>query len=351
MKKTLLEKYRILLLCLFVGLTLTACSSPRGSDGKTKVDQIIALEETTVSKEQVNITEIKDENLKEELESSTSEEIVIPPTTWGDAWSNGWFDGLIVWPIAQLINLFASFTDAGWGIILATLLIQLLIYALTYKSQLSQQRMQELQPAMQKIQDKYAGKNDDRSRMLMAQETQKLYTDNDIHPFGSILVMFIQLPVMMGMFYATMRAVTTVYGTFMGMSLAQTPLYGFQHLLWGPIAVYVLMILMSLIQMEIPKWLKKYDDKKNGVKVRVQDKTSSNPMGNTMNMTMYMTTALIAFMYINWPMAMSFYWLVSSVIRAGLSVVSHFVSVSIQSKKKAEQQAVRAAGVLKNRRK
>lgn len=66
----------------------------------------------------------------------------------------------------------------------------------------------------------------------MAQEMQKLYNDNDIHPFGSMLVMFIQLPVMMGMFYATMRAATTVYGSFMGMPLSETPLAGFQHLDW-----------------------------------------------------------------------------------------------------------------------
>lgn len=349
MKKTLLEKYRILLVCLMIGLTFTACSSPRGTDGKTKVDQIIALEETTVTKDQVNISEISDKDLKEELENSSEQEIIIPATTWSDAWSRGWFDGLIVWPIAQLINWFASFTDAGWGIILATLLIQLLIYVLTYKSQLSQQRMQELQPAMQKIQDKYAGKNDDRSRMLMAQETQKLYTDNDIHPFGSMLVMFIQLPVMMGMFYATMRAVSIVYGSFMGMSLSLSPLYGFQHLQLGPITVYVLMILMSLCQMEIPKWLKKYDDKKKGVKAKHDEPKSKGVMGNTMNMTMYMTTALIAFMYISWPLAMSFYWLVSSLIRAGLSVVSHIAGGKIRDKKEAEQKAARAAGILKNK--
>lgn len=49
-------------------------------------------------------------------------------------------------------------------------------------------------------------------------------------------------------------------------------------------------------------------------------------MANTMNMTMYMTTALIAFMYISWPIAMSFYWLVSSIIRAFTSVTQplHF---------------------------
>ena len=56
--------------------------------------------------------------------------------------------------------------------------------------------MQMLQPELQKIQNKYAGKTDDRSRMMQAQEMQALYKKNNISPFGSILVMFIQLPIL-----------------------------------------------------------------------------------------------------------------------------------------------------------
>lgn len=351
MKKSILEKSRILLLCLMVTFGLAACSNPRGSDGKTKVDQVIALNETVVSKDQVNISEISDEDLKAELEESSEEEVVIPATSWSTAWSRGWFDGLIVWPIAQLINWFASFTDAGWGIILATLLIQLLIFLFTYKSQISQQRMQELQPQMTKLQAKYEGKTDERSRMLMAQEMQKLYDDYDVHPFGSMLVMFIQLPVMMGMFYATMRAVTTVYGTFMGMPLSETPLYGFQHLQWGPITVYVLMIVMSILQMQLPKWLNKLSSRTKNEKKHHDEPKQPGMMSNTMNMTMYMTTALIAFMYISWPIAMSFYWLVSSIIRAGTSVLSHFVSEKEMAKREAEKAQKNSVGILKNRKK
>lgn len=44
---------------------------------------------------------------------------------------------------------------------------------------------------------------------------------------------------------------------------------------------------------------------------------------NTMNTTMYFSTAMIAFLYISWPIAMSFYWLVSSIIRIIQSVVLH----------------------------
>lgn len=349
MKKTILEKFRIVLLCTLIVFGLSACSSPRGSDGKTKADQIIALKEETISKDQVNIDEISDEAVKEEFEKE-GDTITVEPTSWSSAWSNGWFDGLIVWPIAQLINWFASFTDAGWGIILATLVIQLLIYVLTYRSQISQQRMQEIQPELTRIQNKYEGKTDDRSKMLMSQEMQKLYSENDIHPFGSMLVMFIQLPVMMGMFYATMRAATTVYGTFMGMPLSETPLYGFQHLDWGPIAVYLLMIVMSIVQMQLPKWLTKFEEKRKGVKAKKEEKPQGM-MASTMNMTMYMTTALIAFMYINWPLAMSFYWLVSSIIRAGTSILSHFVTEKENEKRAAKAKEARSTGVLKNRKK
>ncbi len=350
MRKSLLEKSRILMVCLLVALGLAACSNPRGTDGKTKLDQVIALEDTEIEKSQVNISEMTDEDLKKEVESSSDSTVIIPATTWGSSWKKGWFDGLIVWPIAQLINLFASFTDAGWGIILATLIIQLLIFALTYKSQVSQQRMQEIQPEITRIQNKYQGKTDDRSKMLQAQELQKIYSDNDIHPFGSMLVMFIQLPVMMGMFYACMRAVTTVYGTFMGMPLSETPLQGFQNLQWGPITVYILMIVMSLLQMQIPKWINKLS-KRNEKKTKKEPKQTGGMLGNTMNMTMYMTTALIAFMYISWPIAMSFYWLVSSIIRACTSVLSHFISEKDLEKREQKQIEERTQGVLKNRKK
>lgn len=222
------SKWKILFLCGFVLMGLAGCSAPRGTDGKTKVDQIIASEKIEIPKSQVNTTEIGDETLKKEYgKLKDSDTITIEPTGFGATLSQSWFDGLIVWPIAQLINVFASWTDAGVGIILATLLIQLVVFAFTYKSQLASQRMQEIQPELTRIQNKYKDKTDDRSRMLMAQETQKIYQKYDIHPFGTILVTFIQLPIMMGMYYATMRASAVVYGSFLGMSLSETPISTF----------------------------------------------------------------------------------------------------------------------------
>ena len=335
------SKWKILFLCGFVLMGLAGCSAPRGTDGKTKVDQIIASEKIEIPKSQVNTTEIGDETLKKEYgKLKDSDTITIEPTGFGATLSQSWFDGLIVWPIAQLINVFASWTDAGVGIILATLLIQLVVFAFTYKSQLASQRMQEIQPELTRIQNKYKDKTDDRSRMLMAQETQKIYQKYDIHPFGTILVTFIQLPIMMGMYYATMRASAVVYGSFLGMSLSETPIEAFKSLgtgsvQWGPIIIYLLMIVMQIVSLKLPQWLKKYDDKKNGVRRKKYLKENDNPMASTMNMTMYFTTAMIAFMYLSWPIAMSFYWFVSSCVRSLMQLYMHFVLRKKQQKKAA----------------
>ena len=335
------SKWKILFLCGFVLMGLAGCSAPRGTDGKTKVDQIIASEKIEIPKSQVNTTEIGDETLKKEYgKLKDSDTITIEPTGFGATLSQSWFDGLIVWPIAQLINVFASWTDAGVGIILATLLIQLVVFAFTYKSQLASQRMQEIQPELTRIQNKYKDKTDDRSRMLMAQETQKIYQKYDIHPFGTILVTFIQLPIMMGMYYATMRASAVVYGSFLGMSLSETPIEAFKSLgtgsvQWGPIIIYLLMIVMKIVSLKLPQWLKKYDDKKNGVRRKKYLKENDNPMASTMNMTMYFTTAMIAFMYLSWPIAMSFYWFVSSCVRSLMQLYMHFVLMKKQQKKAA----------------
>lgn len=324
MKKLLQEKSKIIFLCLFIVMTCTACSNPRGKDGKTKVDEIIASEQIEVKKSLVNVTEIEDKKLSNEYKKLNDDDtITIEPTTFSEAIADGWFDGLIVWPIAQIINTIASYTDAGVGIIVTTLLIQLIVFMFTRKSQMSSQRMQEIQPEMQKIQNKYKDKTDDRSKMMMYQETQNLYKKYDIHPFGSILVMFIQLPIMMGMYYATMRAASVVYGSFFGLPFSGTPIDGFTQMQFGYIIIYVLMIVCQLLSMKMPQILKKIQDKKDHVKEKKYAEENQNSMMNTMNTTMYFSTAMIAFLYISWPIAMSFYWLVSSLIRIIQSVLLH----------------------------
>lgn len=322
MIKLFQRKGKILLLALFMLVTFTACATPRGSDGKTKVDQIISSETIKVNRDEVNIKDIANKKLKAQLTKQSV--IEIKPLSFGDAMKNGWFDGLIVWPIAQVINFIANATDAGMGIIIATVLIQLLVFALTGKSQMSTQRMQEIQPEIQAIQNKYKGRTDDRSKMMMYQETQAIYAKYDIHPFGTMLVTFLQLPIMMGMYYATMRASSVLLGNFMGMSLQKTPVQAFQDWDFAVLFVYALMIVLQFLSVKLPQWLKKYQDKKDHVKTH-DYRQEGNSTQNTMNMTMYFMTVMFAFIYVSWPVAMSFYWAVSNIFRIIQQIVLHRV--------------------------
>ena len=46
-------------------------------------------------------------------------------------------------------------------------------------------------------------------------------------------------------------------------------------------------------------------------------------MMGSMNMMMYMSTGMIAILAINWPLGMSFYWLVNSVARVIQNIIIH----------------------------
>ena len=58
----------------------------------------------------------------------------------------------------------------------------MLVFVFTRKSQMSTQRMQEISPEIQKIQNKYKDKTDERSKMQMAQEMQNFYQNMIFHP-------------------------------------------------------------------------------------------------------------------------------------------------------------------------
>ena len=202
MKKFFKGKKKFLLVATLMMVLLTGCSVPRDQKtGKTYINSIITIKEETVQKKNVSFEPGSKEE-KQYKDLKPEDTITIPKTTWKDALEESWFNGLIVYPISQLINFVAGFSDGGVGIIVATILIQLIIFLFSIKSQVASQRMQALQPEMQKIQAKYAGRSDDRAKMMQAQEMQALYSKYKINPFGTILVTFIQFPVIIGMYKA-----------------------------------------------------------------------------------------------------------------------------------------------------
>lgn len=325
MKDFFRNKKKFLLVVMLMVVILTGCSVPRGQNGKTYVNSIYTNNDVQVKRGDVDIPD--DKELQKKYKDYKADDLItIEKTTFSDAMDEGWFNGLIVWPIAFLINFVADFSDAGIGIIAATFLIQLLIFLFSIKSQVASQRMQSIQPEMNKIQAKYAGKTDDRSKMQQAQEMQALYSKYKINPFGTLLVTFIQFPVILGMYQATMRAYSVVTGSFQGINLAKTPIEGFNLGNYWYVVIFVLMVAFQLLSFKMPQWLQEHRKKKMHVKEKKYaepKKKGGNGMMGSMNMMMYMSTGMIAIFAINWPLGMSFYWLVNSLARVIQNIVIH----------------------------
>ncbi len=83
------------------------------------------------------------------------------------------------------------------AIVLFTVLVRLATYPLTMKQQRSTKAMQELQPELKKLQEKY--KND---RERLAQAQWELYRERGVNPLAGCLVLIVQLPILLGLYRA-----------------------------------------------------------------------------------------------------------------------------------------------------
>src|SRR5829696_8945107 len=93
-------------------------------------------------------------------------------------------------------DLIGDFPNSwGFAIILLTFSVRLFILPLTFKGVKSMQRLQQLQPEIKKIQERY---KDDRQRMN--QEVMAFYQREKVNPLGSCLPLLLQLPFFIALF-------------------------------------------------------------------------------------------------------------------------------------------------------
>jgi YidC/Oxa1 family membrane protein insertase len=232
------------------------------------------------------------------------EKVISSTTTLAEIWANeSWFSALFVFPLAKAINFLQPYIGIALAIAAVTIFIKLITLTFTIKSTVATQKMQVLQPDLNKIQKKYEGKKDDQSRMAMGQEMQALYTKHNVNPLGTILVTFIQLPIILAMWQAVQRSESVLNGTLFGASLRVTPMTGFLEMNFIYIIIFLLMGAFQFASMMLPQYLAK-----KAAKSRPGDK----PAPNSQKGMMYGMFAMIMFISINWPTAMSLYWLVSA---------------------------------------
>lgn len=85
--------------------------------------------------------------------------------------------------------------DFGLAVVFLTILIKILLHPFNVKAIKSQKALSDLEPRLKEIRGKF--KND---KEKMAKETFELYRKAKVNPFSSIVLIFIQLPILIALY-------------------------------------------------------------------------------------------------------------------------------------------------------
>ena len=180
----------------------------------------------------------------------------------------------------------------GWAIIFMTIFIRLVLFPLTHKSFVSMQKMQEVNPKIQAIKNRYRGKlKDKRGRpnsemqRKMNEEVMGLYKKEGVNPAGGCLPMLLQIPVLFA-FYNLLSA---------AVELRHAPWILWIQDLSAPDPYYALPIIMGASQF-------------------VQQKitpSAADPMQRRIFMLM---PFFFTFLFLGFPSGMVLYWLTNNVL-------------------------------------
>jgi YidC/Oxa1 family membrane protein insertase len=203
----------------------------------------------------------------------------------------GFFQFLAVPLLGGLKWLHGIVGNWGWSIVLLTVLINLAMFPLRHKSVVSMRRMQELQPQLKAIQDRYANlKVTDPGKQKMNTEVMNLYREKGVNPASGCVPMLLMMPVLFA-FYSLLGQSIELRGAQFGwwiMDLSRP----------DPFYVIPLLVIGSQIVMQ-----------------RLTPNTSMDPAQQRM-MT-FMMPIMFGFIFMTSAAGTALYWLVSNLWAIG----------------------------------
>ena len=148
----------------------------------------------------------------------------------------GMFSWIVV-PLLRALKWVNSYLgNYGWSIIALTVIINLVMFPLRHKSVVSMRKMQDIQPEVKAIQDRYAKlKMSDPAKQKMNVELMNLYRERGVNPASGCVPMLLTLPVLFA-FYAMLSVAIELRGA---------PFVGWIHDLSAHDPLYITPILMG----------------------------------------------------------------------------------------------------------
>ena len=207
----------------------------------------------------------------------------------------GWLTVLVVPLHRSLTWVHTWIGNYGFSIIAVTLLVNLIIFPLRYKSIVSMRKMQEIQPEMKAIQARYAHlKTTDPDKQKMQKEIMALYRDRGVNPVSGCLPMILTMPILFA-FYRLLS---------MAIELRDAPFVGWITDLSVHDPLYVTPLIM-------------------GVSMVVQQKLTPSQADPIQQRIMMLMPIMFTVMFLWAPSGLVIYWLTSNLIGIGQTLLTN----------------------------
>ena len=256
---------------------------------KKKEDLNKLLEDGEISKKEYN-SQI--ENLIDIDKLPKCENMSIAEGGYESIWTSIFVKPL-AWLIIQIGKLVKNY---GLAIALATILIKLVLFPLTYKSLKQSENIKKIQPKLNKIEKKYAGKTDQESMMMKSNEMMALYKENKINPMSGCLTSFLQIPIFFAFYEALYRLPLLFEGKFLGLHMGITPLAALGQGKWYYLLLPIIVGVVTYFSFKMNK-----------------NQTAGDQM-KQMNMMFNIMIVMIFVTSFSMSVAIIIYWIVNSII-------------------------------------
>ena len=227
--------------------------------------------------------------------------------------SEGFWNEFIVWPLVSAITYFKNLLGTyGFGIIAVTIIIRLVMLPLMIKQTKSSKRMQEVQPELVRLKEKYKSK-DAVTQQKYQTEMMALFKEKGVNPMAGCLPVLIQMPVLIGFYHAISRMNNTPeidLGAFLIFPLAEPSI--------------ILAVIAGLMQFIVLRTGPAMD----------------NPQ---MKIMMYFMPVMIIGFGIILPSALTLYWVIGNII----SLIQNLFIYRPWEKKEVQQPVKTKAGGVK----
>ncbi|MGY3779528.1 membrane protein insertase YidC [Isobaculum melis] len=225
--------------------------------------------------------------------------------------STGFWDHYIIWNFSRVIIWLSEVfgNNYGVGIIVFTLIIRIILLPVMQMQTKSTRKMAEIQPQLKELQEKYSTK-DVETQQKLREEQQKLYSENGANPMMGCLPMLLQMPLLIALYQSISRTEVIKAGHFLWVNLGEKDPY------------YILPILAAILTFATSK-------------LTMMGQSQTNGMTGAMT---YMMPALILFMAITLPSALSLYWVVGNAFSVGQTMLLNN-PFKIKREREAKEQA------------